>query len=1147
MTPEEYQRAQQVFLELRPLDENERQSRIAAIESENASLSRFVRELLDADSKDDSFLTGPLGKLAGNDGETQTHVTTTETASELPTHIGPYRILQRIGEGGHGVVFMAEQTQPIRRKVAIKWIKPGMESKTILARFEAERQALAMMKHPSIANVIDAGVTESNRPYFVMELVHGIPIDQFCDENRTSLKERLVLFQQVCSAVQHAHRKGIIHRDIKPANVLVTVDSGGPLAKVIDFGIAKAMHLSLTDKTLFTEYGQIVGTLEYMSPEQATMSQNSADVRSDVYSLGVLLYRLLTGQTPISKDELLKDGLWELKNVLDTLRPPTPSLRVTSDGKAKSWRDQVDKAGDWLGRLQGDLDWITMKALAKEPEQRYDSVAAFSKDIDNFLEGIPVNARPPTAWYVASRWMRRNRAASVIACAIASCVLVSFVAMTWGYFKSQQNLDDAQNAKQQVAEKAEQLEASLVDVKSQRARADENAGRMAKMLERSILESAWEKALDGDAQQAQISLQDIAPEYRGFVWKFVDSVRQQMDWPSLRSEAAGPIRQSTLHPELGLLAIITTDSKLEIWNITSRKLLQSFALERNLYTTMAFSTVGDSLLVGRSNDSIQRIDLRTQMASPVFQHDRGGTRRAVHDEKVGRWLVTTGANYLLAFSDNPLELLTETKLPSRITEVALSPDDRWLAVASLTDSCYLFSRDDLEKFKVIHGATNAITKLRWTSAALEAITVDGRVLSLSLPDSHADVDEILDPSDPESNLTFATWQLPQFTSSHAPAFEIGRSKRLFLGDNTGNLQVLSTNSKLEIPLRKFSPAIIDLVMLQSLGLLVVTHFNGRVNLVSQQDINCRCNYVGGMQDVTDGSALSRQNSSLTAHRDGALKRWNTTTGEIENETKLHNDEIFCVDVSEKEQRLATMGSDWVIKLSDSESLATLHTMPIGLGVRPVEFSHSGLLLAGPADRDNSAEQREGTFDLWDVQSGAAIRRFAGHNNWVIQFQFSPDDRLVASLALDGTLKTWEVESGQCLTTVDLTNSAAASCFQLLSDSRVAVAHADGSVSLRNLDSGEELVSKRILSNEVSNMVSPKNSNVLIVASSNQPYVTCLDAETLKVLAQFDIGTGNIIGMKTDMNSTRLQILGSNGATRIWSLPASDTASVAPSR
>ena len=469
MTPEQYQAIQDAYLEIRECGAKLREAKMVELQNRTPELASQVRQLLNSESGDSSFLEKPLVQRNEKlELETKDIRQTIEETVELPKHIGPYRILQKIGEGGHGVVFMAEQSKPIRRKVAIKWIKPGMDSKMILARFEAERQALAMMNHPSIANVLDADTTESGHPYFVMELVHGVPIDQFCNDNQLSLNERLKLFQQVCSAVHHAHRKGIIHRDIKPGNVLVTVESGMPLAKVIDFGIAKALHMPLTEKTMYTEYGQIIGTLEYMSPEQALMSQSGIDVRSDVYSLGVLLYLLITGETPLSKNELLKKGIWELKNVLQNTRPETPSLRITSNDDPQRWRDHSQSPKTWLGHVKGDLDWVTMKALAKEPDNRYDSAADLDHDVENYLRGESVVARPPTTWYKLTKFVRRNRVAALISATLITAMLFSICALAWGYYQSQKSLIVVSDANKLVNEKAVALE-------KEKRRADANA------------------------------------------------------------------------------------------------------------------------------------------------------------------------------------------------------------------------------------------------------------------------------------------------------------------------------------------------------------------------------------------------------------------------------------------------------------------------------------------------------------------------------------------------------------------------------------------------------------------------------------------------------------------------------------------------
>src|SRR5882672_2062622 len=353
-----------------------------------------------------------------------------ETASVIPrecagTQIGPYKLLQKIGEGGMGVVWMAEQTQPVQRKVALKVIKPGMESRQVIARFEAERQALAMMDHVNIARVIDGGSTEPNsdfrlqnadckseisnlksaisggRPYFVMELVHGVPITKYCDDNHLTPRERLELFVPVCQAIQHAHQKGIIHRDIKPSDVMVTLYDGKPVPKVIDFGVAKATEQPLTQRTLFTQYGTMVGTLEYMSPEQAEMSALGIDTRSDIYSLGVLLYELLTGSTPLSHKRLKEAAYGEVLRMIKEEEPPKPSTRLSDSGEALvsiSAQRHMEPA-KLTKLLRGELDWIVMKTLEKDRNRRYETANGLAMDVQRYLADETVQACPQSAAY----------------------------------------------------------------------------------------------------------------------------------------------------------------------------------------------------------------------------------------------------------------------------------------------------------------------------------------------------------------------------------------------------------------------------------------------------------------------------------------------------------------------------------------------------------------------------------------------------------------------------------------------------------------------------------------------------------------------------------------------------------------------------
>jgi len=347
--------------------------------------------------------------------------------------IGPYKLLQQIGEGGMGTVFMAQQTEPIQRKVALKIIKAGMDTDQVVARFEAERQALAMMDHVNIARVFDAGATESGRPYFVMELVHGVPITKYCDDNHLTTRERLELFVPVCQAIQHAHQKGIIHRDIKPSNVMITLYDGKPVPKVIDFGVAKATEQNLTERTLFTQYGNIVGTLEYMSPEQAEMSALGVDTRSDIYSLGVLLYELLTGSTPLTRKRIHSAAYVEILRMIKEEEPPKPSTRLNDSGDALASisAQRHTEPAKLTKILRGELDWIVMKTLEKDRNRRYETANGFAADVRRYLNDETVLACPPSALYRFRKFARRNKSVLISASVLAFAMVLGTVGSGW--------------------------------------------------------------------------------------------------------------------------------------------------------------------------------------------------------------------------------------------------------------------------------------------------------------------------------------------------------------------------------------------------------------------------------------------------------------------------------------------------------------------------------------------------------------------------------------------------------------------------------------------------------------------------------------------------------------------------------------------
>ncbi len=475
---------QSIFLEAIEKEESERGAFLDEACGDNHQIRAEVEALLAAHRK----------LPRSNNDDLASPPTLDEPITERPgTLINHYKLLEQIGEGGFGVVFMAEQTEPVKRKVALKILKPGMDTKQVVARFEAERQALAVMDHPHIARVYDGGATESGRPYFVMELVKGVPITQFCDHHKQQTCERLQLFLQVCQAVQHAHQKGIIHRDIKPSNVIVSSHDGTPVVKVIDFGIAKAMNGQLTDKTLFTGFAQMIGTPLYMSPEQAGMSDLDVDTRSDIYSLGVLLYELLTGTTPFDKERLKKASFDEIRKIIRSEDPPRPSHRIRTMGELATTVSAQRNAHPFqlVQSLRGDLDWIVMKSLEKDRTSRYETTLAFADDVRRYLDQDPVTARSPSTLYKLRKFVQRNKFPVILLTLVCVATLAVLSILTASNLRIRQALRQRNQAikklKEAEKERTRQFARSLIS----EAQLRRNTGRMGHHLEsRKLLAKA---------------------------------------------------------------------------------------------------------------------------------------------------------------------------------------------------------------------------------------------------------------------------------------------------------------------------------------------------------------------------------------------------------------------------------------------------------------------------------------------------------------------------------------------------------------------------------------------------------------------------------------------------------------------------------
>jgi eukaryotic-like serine/threonine-protein kinase len=599
----------------------------------DSALRARLEALLTARDRDAARAGAPAAGTVVEDVPCSTAAAPSVTGEGEGTFIGRYKLLEKLGEGGFGVVWAAEQREPVRRRVALKIIKLGMDTRRVVARFEAERQALAMMDHPNIARVLDAGATDQGRPYFVMELVRGMPITKYCTQERIPTAARLELFIKVCHAIQHAHQKGIIHRDIKPSNLLVTLHDGVPVPKVIDFGIAKATQQELTDKTLYTHHSQFIGTPAYMSPEQAEMSGLDIDTRTDIYSLGVLLYELLTGSTPFDTEDLLRSGLDAMRKTIREQEPIRPSTRLaqTRLNAKPGFRNQKSE-------IDTDLDWIVMKCLEKDRSRRYATANGLANDIERHLAHEPVSARPPSAAYRLSKAFRRNKVVYSASLAVAIALLAGSSVSTW------QAVEARRAQRQTEAARIAELEQRLAAQQAQRAaeeereRADaqarqalENHGHARRLLYVADMNLAQQSLRLNNVGRARLLLARHEPgpeeeDLRGWEWRYL--------WRMARSGALvtltnRPTRGFSVafSPDGTRLAVGWFDGRVDLWDVPGRRWLRTLSAANEVQEgRVAFSQVANWLAVTAGPGTVALHDLDTGRESVLWRAPEGSLR-----------------------------------------------------------------------------------------------------------------------------------------------------------------------------------------------------------------------------------------------------------------------------------------------------------------------------------------------------------------------------------------------------------------------------------------------------------------------------------------------------------------------------------------
>ena len=1102
MTPEQYEQLQAEFLRVRELPASDREEAIAALRP--PMRDRLVA-LIASDQACGSFLErsadggDPANQLNEN---TKSHVGASDGTFDAPEYIGRYRLLQKIGEGGHGSVYMAEQHEPIRRKVALKVIKPGMDSKQVLARFHAERQALAMMDHPSIARVFDAGTTDAGTPFFVMELVKGVPIHRFCEDTAATVSERLQLFLQVCDAVHHAHRKGIIHRDLKPTNVLVTMGEDEPIAKVIDFGIAKALDQTLTERTLFTEYGQMIGTLEYMSPEQAEMSAVEIDTRSDVYSLGVLLYQLLTGETPISREQLLKHGVFEIPRLLRETEPQTPSDRLTMrERQLMRVQRDTNRVGT-SALVRGELDWISLKALAKDRRRRYESVLDFARDVRRYVNGEPVEAHPPSWRYKALKLIQRYRWPAAMSAVVAVGLLVGILGLVVGL---QQARVAADNAKRQ---RAAAMQAQQVASRSQQA--------LAEAMYSEMLKSAWTAAGQRRNQRARELLYGCPESIRGWEWRLAASqIHGKNAFANQQAKELASIQELQLSPDEQSAACVAQDGSVQLWDVASGQFLWRVQLP-NRANEVCWSPDAKVILVGTSRGQLHSLQASDGNRLAQKQLRIGGVYDIAVAADGRQWVVSGGSGVAqrLAYDlrSHQFEVEATWNVESRLAAVCFVAEDHAIIGAGLDGKLYtLGDAGAVNSTELANSSLNDVTQLK-----------DGHILVraarsiVAMPDDGNDKSVLLQ------------------TNSATLSMACIDAEWVVAGTGNGTLTLVSVDSG-EPPrlIADLGAAVRDMAWSAKRQQLLVALADGRVlwtDVALSEPDGDRIG-VGRLRfkDVSAGILLDRYNLVVTFDNSGAMSvddlfgDPNKTQFTVQQQT--HRSGVWSVATDQQQTIMVSVGEDQQVCCWELPSFKRRFVTSVAWGVRDVAVAPDGSWIATAPDPDEEQYPQEGTVVIRDAIDGTVQRTLAGHQNWVLKMAVSDDGTKLATSGEFANTRIWDPGTGEQRAKFEYPSRAAAPLLDFTADGNtLLLGHRDGWVTSWDLLSGQCDAEWAAFGDAISGLEVTGDQRI-VVSSRSSARLKVLAAKPQRELASFDMGHGLILGFQLSADERTFSLLG----------------------